>query len=119
MTLDELTEAGVELSKLLQEGAFERIASEYGYAISFDKSPIVAVEDDFNKACEEAVGDIYRSDFTVRSCYFKEPEMGLVALVTCTFPLERQTGVIAELILNSEGVLYLEQISSYRGQLNA
>ena len=45
--------------------------------------------------------------------------MGLVALVTCTFPLERQTGVIAELILNSEGVLYLEQISSYRGQLNA
>lgn len=119
MTIVELNNVGIKVAKLLQIGCFEEVASEYGYAFSFDKDSAIALKEDFEKACNEALGDISTSKFIVKASYFKENEAGLTALIECDFPMEHSTGVFVELILNLRGLIYLEQISSYCGAPNA
>ncbi|WP_185233955.1 hypothetical protein [Teredinibacter franksiae] len=50
---------------------------------------------------------------------FKENNIGLVFLAECSFPASDRSGIYVEVVLNSKGTVYVEQISAYSTVKNA
>ena len=119
MTKEELYKIGVEVSELLKNRKFEIVGSSYGYAMSYGRDIASAIEEDFEEALKECHGKIEDSHALISVSNFESNEIGLVSLLECDFGLEHSTGILIELILGSKGNIYLEDISSYIGNLNS
>jgi hypothetical protein len=119
MTDEELIEIGFHVESLLRSGSFEMITSKYGYALSFDRRPSEAIESDLRLAESKCEGFLKDAEVAVQIAHFTPNEEGLVSEISCDFILRRQTGILVELILNNQGDIYLEQISSYGLNTNA
>jgi len=115
MTDHELQKSGFEIAELLIHNRFQEVADKYSYALSFDLPPVLAIEKDFKAAVNECHGLINNNEISVSVTHFSENPDGLKTLIECDIPFELSTGIWVELILNHKGVIYLEQISSYRG----
>jgi len=119
MSEAELKEIGIEIAELLKRKDFDSAGSKYDYALRMDRENKAAIRSDFERAITECVGNINESSFIVSSKDFEENSEGFKSLIECDFSLENSSGILIEIILHSNGKVYIEDISSYRVSLNA
>ena len=119
MEIEELNSVGLEVVRLLKEKKFCEIAEQYDYALKYDLKAEEAIKNDFESSLNECIGNIENSVTEITIKKFKETSTGLDTLIECDIPLEQNSGILVELILNTKGNIYLEQISSYRTAYNA
>ncbi len=114
-----LESIGLSVFEMLRKGKFKDIAENYGYALCFDRDAEAAIKDDFKIAVSQCAGDIDTFQAKVKVSRFKPNETGLSYSIECDIQLEQSSGVIVDIILNTKGQFYLEQISSYRKECKA
>ncbi len=119
MKESELETIGFEVVNMLKTENFDSIATEYGYALRYDRDTNQAIEQDFRTALDECSGSIDTSRIEISVSHFEENDTGLESLIECYIQLEQSSGILVELVLNSKGAIYLEQISSYRTNYHA
>ncbi|MEM6545745.1 MAG: hypothetical protein AAF680_12625 [Pseudomonadota bacterium] len=108
-----LIEAGKEVAELLAARRFDELGSRFDYALKFQDDAKSAIEHDFDEAACECTGNPIDSPPLVSVSHLQPNDAGLVSLVECRLQYQEATGVLAELVLNSAGNLYLEQVSGY------
>ena len=111
-----LTRLGYEAISLLQKEDFKKVADRFGYALAFDQSPPIAIENDFRTClCKFGTGaERPSAQPSVIIKYFPPGDRPFVALVECTFTACEGCRILAELIVTSSGddhFATLEQIS--------
>ena len=113
----ELGQLGVDASRLLCSGQLRSLHEQFGYALAFDRDPIVALEGDVAAVLSEvgasSFGDPNETAYKVS--HFKPGETGLISLVECLVPTNNRRQVLLELVLTKKGsepFLTLEQLSS-------
>ena len=125
LLLDQADEAsllrfGREAVSLLEKRDFELLANRFGYALAFGRSPVVAIESDFQSCLSE-----FRASSEPRSAvppsmgvkYFKPNGANLFAVVECVFNTLEGCSILAELIVSSSGEdkhVTLEEVSLAR-----
>lgn len=119
MKIEELKSIGQQVVIMLKEKKFCEIAAQYDYALKYDQNAEDAIKKDFENSLNECVGNIENSNTKITIKKFEENSTGLDTLIECDIPLEQNSGILVELILNTKGNIYLEQISSYRTAYNA
>jgi len=115
----ELESIGFEVVSMLKSDKFDDIAAQYGYALRYDRDANEVIEEDFRTALNECSGSMQNSNIAVSISHFEENDTGLESLIECDIQLEQSSGILVELILNTKGTIYLEQISSYRTEHHA
>jgi hypothetical protein len=113
----ELGQLGVGASRLLCSGQLLALHEQFGYALAFDRDPIVALENDVAAVLAEvgASGFGDADHITYRVSHFEPSEEGLISLVECLVPTSNRREVLVELVLSTNGserYLTLEQVSS-------
>ncbi len=119
MNAQELESIGFNVANMLKAEKWSDVAEQYDYALKYDRNAEEAIEAEFNSALNECVGNINHSKTVVSISHFEENSTGLESLIECDIQLEESSGVLIELILNAQGNIYLEQISSYRRNCHA
>ena len=108
---------GQEAVSLLEKRDFQSLADRFNYAFKFDRSPVAAIEGDFQSclaefhALSEQVTAVLPS-MVVK--YFKPNSASLFAVVECVFTTEEGCPIMAELIVSSSGEekhIILEEVS--------
>ena len=112
----ELGQLGLDASRLLCSGQLSLLHERFGYALAFDRDPIMALESDIAAVLSEvgagSFGDPNEAAYKVS--HFKPGETGLISLVECLVPTNNCKHVLVELVLTkrgSERFLTLEQVS--------
>ena len=107
----------MDASRLLCTGNFRSLHEQFGYALAFDREPIMALESDVSAVLSEvgasSFGDPNEANYKVS--HFKPGEAGLISLVECLVPTSNGRQVLLELVLTEKGsarFLTLEQVSS-------
>jgi len=118
MTIEELESIAFEAINLIQCGDFARFGELFDYALKFERNACNAVKEDLESALVGTVGNFHEASPQVSIRKFEPNRNGLRYLLECDLKMENSTGVLMELIQNSQGAIYLEQISSYRKGLN-
>lgn len=118
MTNEELEEVGEKAASLLRKGCFEELTKKHGYALSFNRKDSDAVQEDLETELEQVCGNIHNAELEVLIKHFDSNELILKSLIECDLKMQRQTGILVELILTTDGTIYLEQISSYKLKLD-
>jgi hypothetical protein len=113
----ELGQLGVDASRLLCSGQLLALHEQFGYALAFDRDPIVALENDVAAVLAEVGASSFGdpNDITYKVSHFKLSEKGLISLVECLVPTNNSKEVLVELVLSTNGAeryLTLEQVSS-------
>ena len=120
MEVEELAKISENICDCLASGDYSGISNKYCYALSFDRSSNDALKEDFElalKECNSSLSKLGRVEVVVSS--FKENNIGLVFLAECSFPASDRSGIYVEVVLNSKGTVYVEQISAYSTVKNA
>lgn len=96
---------GEEASSLLVGHDYTGLASRFGYALAYDRSPAAAIEADFMSAVASPItvasGAYLPSAITVK--YFSPNARGLFAVVECPVPVADKAAVLLELIVAGKG----------------
>ena len=114
---ESLANLGEEARRLLYAGDIETLASRFGYALAFDRTPADAIRAEL-ASCFDEMGSsrvIAAGWEPPRVGYFKPNETGLLALVECFLPAENGTSVHVEVIVTGRGDethATLEQVSA-------
>ncbi len=113
----ELGQLGLDASRLLCSGQLRSLHEQFGYALAFDRDPIMALESDVAAVLSgvgaSSFGDPNATKYKVS--HFKPGETGLISLVECLVPTNNGKQVLLELVLTKKGserFLTLEQVSS-------
>jgi hypothetical protein len=98
-----LTAVGEEARNLLMRHEYSELASQFGYALSFERAPSAAIEADFLSAAASphAVATRWHLPIIVR--YFAPNDTGLFAVVECSVPVADGAAVLLELIVTGWG----------------
>jgi hypothetical protein len=110
---------GREAVSLLERRDFGALADRFGYALAAGRSPLAAIEGDYQSCLTEyAALEPSPSVAPSLSVKFFEPNSAnLYALVECVFTTSEGCPILAELIVTSAGEdkhVTLEQISPLR-----
>ncbi len=108
---------GREAISLLEKRDFQSLAERFDYALTFDRKPVVAIEEDFQRCLTEFRASCPRraaapSSMVVK--YFQPNDANLFAVVEGTFTTAEGCPVFVELIVTSSGDdrhICLEEIS--------
>ena len=108
---------GREAVSLLEKRDFQSLADRFGYAVAADKSPRVAIEEDF-RSCLAAFHASSEPRPSVPPStvvkYFKPNSGNFFALIECVFTTPEGCPILVELIVSASGKdkhVFLEQIS--------
>lgn len=100
-----LSAFGEEARALLMRHDYAALASRFGYALTYDRSPAAAIEADFLSAVASSIsvasGSYLPSAIVVR--YFSPNTTGLFAVVECPVPVADKAAVLLELIVTGKG----------------
>ncbi len=106
-----------EAVSLLEKRDFQTLADRFDYALTCGRSPVAAIEGDF-EACLAEFRALSEQPTAVSPSmvvkYFQPNSSGLFALVECVFTLTEGCPILAELIVTSSGEdkhLILEEVS--------
>lgn len=111
---------GKEAVSLLEKRDFRSLADRFGYALAADRSPLVAIEGDFQSCLAKFHASPELRPFVPPSIgvkYFKPNRANLFALIECVFTTSEGCPILAELIVTSseeDKHVFLEQISPLR-----
>ncbi|HEX8372620.1 MAG TPA: hypothetical protein VF585_07560 [Chthoniobacterales bacterium] len=101
-----LLRLGEEAVSLLEKRDFQSLAERVDYALKFGRSPVVAIEGDF-QACLSEFHSLPEQPPTVlpsvRVNWFKPNSSNLVAAVECVFTTAEGCPILVELIVTSSG----------------
>ena len=116
--VDLLTSLGAQAIELLCRGDISTLARDYGYALSYGRDTVTAIQDDLRNCLAEA-GATSLTDVPpdpVRSVkYFKPDASNVVAVIECLARADNGTSLLVELIVTSKGLerhITLEQLSA-------
>ena len=101
-----LLRLGQEAVSLLEQRDFQSLAERFDYALKFDRSPVAAIEGDFQTCLAEFHGLSEQPTAVLPSMsvkYFKPNSSNLVAVVECVFTTVEGCPIPAELIVTSLG----------------
>ena len=106
-----------EAVALLERRDFQTLAGRFGYALSCGRSPVAAIEGDF-QACLAEFRASSEPQVAVPSSmvvkYFQPNSSNLFALVECVFTVPEGCPILAELIVSTSGEdkhITLEEVS--------
>jgi len=115
---DSLIRFGEEATNYFRGFDYQGLVNAFGYALTFEREPAAAVEEDL-KYCFSAKGlsqvrwDSGPASFTVK--YFEPNSAALFALVECSVPVKTGGSILVELIVTLSGAdkhITLEGISN-------
>ena len=96
---------GEEARALLMRRDYAALASRFGYALAYDRSPSAAIEADFVLAASSPItvesGAYLPVAVSVK--YFSPNDTGLFAVVECPIPVGEGTAVLLELAVTGIG----------------
>ena len=97
---------GQEAVSLLEKRDFQSLADRFDYALKFDRTPVAAIEGDFQSCLAEFHALLEQptsvpASITVK--YFKPNSSNLFAVVECFFTAAEGCPILAELIVTSSG----------------
>jgi hypothetical protein len=108
---------GQEAVSLLEKRDFQSLADQFDYALKFDRSPVAAIEGDFQSSLAEYHALSEQPPAVPPSMvvkYFKPNSSNVFAVVECVFTAAEGCAILAELIVTSSGVdkhVTLEEVS--------
>jgi hypothetical protein len=109
-----LTQFGREAVAMVERRDFSALAERFGYALSYDRNPALAIENDFAQCIAEAESPSSNTEQSIQVKYFQPNSIPLYALVECVTTVSQNATVLVELVVASEGNekhITLEQIS--------
>jgi hypothetical protein len=115
---ESLTKLGEEARRLLHADDIDTLASRFGYALAFDRTPADAIRAELascfdEMGCSRLIATGWEAP---RVGYFKPNDTGLFAVVDCFLPAENGSSVHVEVIVTGapgkEVHATLEQISA-------
>ena len=115
-----LLRLGREAVSLLEKRDFQTLADRFGYALTCGRSPVAAIEGDFQACLAEFRASSERPVAVPPSMvakYFQPNRSNLFALVECVFTASEGCPILAELIVSSSGAdshIVLEEVSVAR-----
>ena len=103
--IDEVSLAtiGKEASAMLMRRDFSGLAERFGYALSFDRSTGMAIEEDYLRAVESPSRARAASVVKVDVKFFAPNDTGLFAVVECLVPTGDGAYINLELIVTGFG----------------
>jgi hypothetical protein len=101
-----LAALGVEALRLLCDGNIADLADRFGYALTYQREPVRAIQDDLNSCLTElgATSLLPPLDSTPKVKYFKPNDTGLLTVVECLALTDKGTRVLVELIVAGSDV---------------
>jgi hypothetical protein len=100
--------------ELLKSGSIDLLASQYGYALAFERPAYQAISEDLNE-CLAAVGSTGFSnvskDSEITVNFLTENSAGIEAAIECVVETNSGTSLLVEFVSTAHG-LSLEQIST-------
>ena len=100
-----LSAFGEEARALLLRHDYAGLASQFGYALAYDRPPAAALEADFQSAVASPItvtsGAYLPAAISVK--YFSPNTTGLFAVVECPVPVAEEAAVLLELIVTGKG----------------
>ena len=113
VTEDSLASMGKEACTMLIEHDYSGLAERFGYALSYNRIPEAAIEEDFLLATSATKRMVESKPPSIFVKYFEPNDTGLYAVVECNIPISSQSSVALELIItgNAEKHITLEGIS--------
>ena len=115
----ELTKLGKQVISLIKGREYKKLADQFGYALAYEENPVDVIKKEIDRCLSELgkhskFTEINGAEIIVK--YFEDNDIGLVAVVECTLPIENNSSeMFVELIVTEkEGEYYvtLEQISN-------
>ena len=106
-----------EAVSLLEKRDFQLLADRFGYALKCGRTPVAAIEGDFQSCLAEFCSSPEPPAAVPPSMvvkYFKPNSSGLFAVVECVFTATEGCPILAELIVTSSGEdkhIVLEEVS--------
>ena len=97
---------GREAVSLIEKRDFQSLADQFGYALAFGRSPVVAIEGDFQSCLAEFRASSEPRPLVSPSMvvkYFKPNSTNLFAVVECVFATSDGCPILTELIVTSKG----------------
>jgi len=112
--VESLTQFGREAIALVERRDFSSLAKQFGYALSFERNLVQAIESDFARCISRADSPSSCTEQSINVKYFKPNTTQLYALVECFVPVSQVATVLIELIVTGQGEdkdITLEDIS--------
>lgn len=112
-----LSRLGKNIAQLIVEKNYDEIAKQYGFALSFGRSPAVAIADAVADCLSYAgpVADLSPALLDVEVVYFEKNDARLLALVTASLGISNNDGcILVEIVVSESDESFhacLEQIS--------
>ncbi|HVI55142.1 MAG TPA: hypothetical protein VM621_08825 [Luteibacter sp.] len=109
-----LSQLGADAVALFATRDFQAIADRFGYALAYDRSPALAIEQDYQSALTKASGSPDRDEASIVIKYFQPGNTHLHALIECVILVDDETPLLVELIVATSGkdlFVMLEDIS--------
>ena len=94
-----LSQLGSEAIALFAKRDFQGVADRFGYALSFDRHPTLAIEADFDAALSEGQPPSLEKASSITVKYFKANSTHLAAVVECVMPDASGVPVLIDLIV--------------------
>ncbi|TWT19432.1 hypothetical protein FQY83_13890 [Luteimonas marina] len=112
-----LADLGSVAVRLLCSGDFTALATQFGYALAYDRDPAVAIREELALSLSDLGASTLGPppDQLPSVSYFEPNDTRLFALVEQYIPTDRTGHVLLELIVSSQGAdkhVVLEQISA-------
>ena len=120
MEVEEIAEISRSICDGLISGDYSIVSKKYCYALSFDRPSSYALKEDFElalKECNTMSSQLGLVEVVVSK--FGENNTGLILLAECRLAASDSSGILVEVVLNSTGSVYIEQISAYSTEKNA
>lgn len=112
-----LAKLGDEVRQLLCAGDLATLAARFGYALAYDRNPVVAIREELDSSLAVAGScRLITTGWEMPSVgYFNPNDTGLFALVKCLLPTESGASILIEVIVaGSANAAHatLEQVSA-------